>query len=408
MNDFHLPAHSEILPTSISEALPVINQAEEIFPYVQEMRRYFHMHPELSMEEEQTCRRICEELEKMGIPYKIIPPYGVVGYITGERSGKTVALRADMDGLKVQEVNDVPYKSCTPGKMHACGHDAHMAILLGAAKLLMENRSAINGTVKLFFQQGEEVGQGAPRIVEAGEVDDCGAVFGLHQMTSFKVGEVAIRDRAATGNNAIFTVKVKGRGGHASQPHETIDPITATAVMINSLQQMISRESDPAESVVLSVGYVDTSSHSCNVIPDEANFGGTVRFCNPALAPALEESFRRIVSTIAQAHRAEVEIFYQNVAESVYNDPALTRFASKVLESVVGPINVKSGNQWTASEDFWEYQRKAPVMYFWLGAGNDVMTQPLHSPSYDIDESALMWGSAIFYKLAVDYLNSVK
>lgn len=406
MNMNSWPIHSEINNINLSETRLLTQTFEEMSPYLQKLRRQFHMYPEVSMEEAKTSLMIREELEKLNIPYTIVEPYGIVGYIKGERLGKTVGLRADMDALMITEQNDIPYKSQNQGVMHACGHDVHMAMLLGAAKELVSHKSEIKGIIKLIFQQAEENGKGAPLIVKSGEIDDCSAIFGLHQTTEMCVGKVSIKQKEITGNNVIFTVKVKGHGGHGSEPHNTVDPIASTISILNSLQQLISREIPSYENVVLSIGYIDTSSHSCNVIPNEVNFGGTIRFANYNLKERLEEVFRRIVSSVAQAHRTEVDILYLNVATSVYNDTELTRFAGKVIESVVGSENLILANQWLASEDFWEYQNKVPVTYFFMGSGSDKYNQPLHSPLFNIDEASMSRGAMLFYKLAIDYLNS--
>lgn len=366
------------------------------------------MHPEPVLQEEQTSLKIQQELEALGISWEVVKPYGVVGTIEGTMPGGTVALRADMDALPIQEVADVSYKSVNDGFMHACGHDAHIAMLLGAAKILSENRDKIRGRVKLIFQEAEEIGAGALLMLESGVLDDCKAVFGLHQSAEYQTGDFLLKSGDFTAANVIFKVKIKGKGAHGSKPHQSIDSVVAAAAVIQNLQTIVSREMDPAQAVVMTVGYISSQTCRCNIITEEVEFGGTIRFMDSDLKDKLEQAFHRIVKNTAEAFRAEAEVQYQNVCVPVYNDKHLTEFVKNVLISICGDDKVFSQTQMTAAEDFAFYQQQLPGVYYFMGAGNESCHFPLHSSSYDIEENALILGAASHCKIAVDYLEAVK
>ncbi len=402
------PAHSKILNAVISDGNWYRKQAEYVFTYVRELRRYFHNNPEQVMEERGTSEKICEELEKLQIPYTIIPSYGVVGIIEGEMPGRTAALRADMDALPIQELGNPPYKSKNDGCMHACGHDAHMAMLLGAAKILAGHREKLCGNVKLIFQQAEEIGAGALIMLRAGVLDDCSAIFGLHQSAEYPTGSFFMDEKDFTAANVIFKVKVSGGGGHGSQPQLSVDPVVAASAMIQSLQTLVSRETDPEEMAVVTVGYINSSTSRCNIITEEVEFGGTIRYRKTELCEVFEHSFYRVLRNIGAAYRVEVGIEYHNVCVPVYNDPVLADFTRQVLESLAGKEQVSDRMKTAAAEDFAFYQQQLPGMYFFMGSGDAEHTKPLHNPYYDINEDALIEGTAAYSKLAADYLLSTK
>lgn len=402
------PAHSKIKNAVITEGEWYRKQAEGSFAYVRELRRYFHQNPEQVMKEEQTSRRICKELDQMGISYMIVPPYGVVGVIDGKLPGRTVALRADMDALPIQELGNPPYKSQKDGCMHACGHDCHMSMLLGAAKILSENTDRLHGRVKLIFQEAEEIGEGALLMMKAGMLDDCSAIFGFHQSAEFPTGTFLMQEGDFTAANVIFVVNITGGGGHGSQPHLSRDPVVAASAMIQSLQTIVSRETDPEEMAVVTVGYINSSTSRCNIITEGVEFGGTIRYRNSELKDVFEQDFYRILKNIGAAYEVNVEIEYHNVCIPVYNDPALTEFTRQVLEALAGKEQVNDRMKTAAAEDFAFYQQQLPGMYFFMGSGDEEYTKPLHNPYYDIDEKALIEGTAAYTKLAVDYLLSTK
>lgn len=402
------PAHSKINHAVITDGEWYRKQAEEVFTYVRDLRRYFHQNPEHVMKEEETSRRICEELDQLGIPYTVVQPYGVVGVIDGEMPGRTLALRADMDALPIQELGNPPYKSLKDGCMHACGHDCHMSMLLGAAKVLSENRDKIHGRIKLIFQEAEEIGEGALLMMKAGMLDDCSAIFGLHQSAEFPTGTFMMEEGDFTAANVIFVVNVTGGGGHGSQPQLSRDPVVAAAAMIQSLQTIVSRETDPEEMAVVTVGYINSSTSRCNIITEGVEFGGTIRYRNSGLKDVFEQDFYRILKNIGAAYEVNVEIEYHNVCIPVYNDPALTDFTRQVLESLAGKGRVNDRMKTAAAEDFAFYQQQLPGMYFFMGSGDEEHGKPLHNPYYDIDENALIEGTAAYSKLAVDYLLSTK
>ena len=383
-----------------------LQEAKALFPTLQALRRHFHQYPELAMEERETARHICQTLKQWGISHRIVAPYGVVAEIQGRAAGKTVALRADMDALPLQELAEPAYKSLSDGCMHACGHDAHMAMLLGAAKLLSAHRDSFSGTVKLLFQEGEEIGVGALQMLEAGVLQDCSAIFGLHQSASYPTGQILVREKHFSAANVIFTVKLKGKGSHGSMPHQSVDPVLAAAALVQALQQIVSRELDPSESAVLSVGYIKSDTCRCNIIPEQTEIGGTIRYYHSHLAQTIEAAFRRMVEAVAKAYRVEPDIFYVNACVPVYNDPALTKLAAASAGGLSPDIHVTDQIQTAAAEDYAFYQQRLPGVFLFIGSGSEAHCQPLHSPYYDINESSLSIGCALYAKLAVDYLNT--
>ncbi|HAQ41169.1 MAG TPA: amidohydrolase, partial [Clostridiales bacterium] len=277
--------------------------------YIIDMRREFHMHPEISMHEERTAARITEELTKMGIPCVSIAGTGVIGIIKGGHEGKIIALRGDIDALSVTEKNDVPYKSQNKGIMHACGHDAHASMLLGAAAILNDMKDELNGTVKLLFQPGEEVAQGAKRMIEEGALNGVDEIFGMHVSGNIQAGKIAVGSGPRMASADMFKITVKGKGGHGSTPHLGVDALLAASAIVMNLQSIASREVSPMETVVVSVGKL-VAGERFNVIPDEAVMEGTTRCFSYELRDRLPEMIKRIAKSTAETYRAEAELEY--------------------------------------------------------------------------------------------------
>jgi len=384
----------------------IIKRARELSEYIIERRRDFHMYPELKYEEKRTSSIVEEELKKLGYEVVRVAETGVIGILKGKSSGRTVALRADMDALPVNEENDVPYKSRIPGKMHACGHDAHTAMLLGAAKILAEIRDHIRGTVKLIFQPAEEGGLGAKRVVEEGPLDDVNAFFGIHVWAELESGKIGIRSGPALASADAFRIELRGKGGHGASPHLSIDPIAAAVDIVNGLQKIISREIDPLEPAVISVTTIRAGT-TFNVIPERAEILGTIRTLNKKVREYIVKRLKEVAESYGKAMRCEVsaEISMENIPVTE-NDPNLAEFARNVLSKVFGSENIVEQNVTMGAEDFSFYSLKAPSLFIVLGIKNEEkgIVYPHHHPKFDVDEDVLWMGAAIYSLLAYKFL----
>ncbi|ASJ17224.1 peptidase M20 [Thermococcus chitonophagus] len=384
------------------ESKTIIEKARELEEYIIKMRREFHMYPELKYEEVRTSKIIREELEKLG--YKIIrtAETGVIGVLK-KGNGKTVALRADIDALPIQEENDVPYKSKIPGKMHACGHDAHTAMLLGAARVLRE--IPFDGTIKLIFQPAEEGGLGAKKIVEEGHLDDVDAIFGIHVWADLPSGVIGIRHGALLASADAFKVRIVGKGGHGAYPHQTIDPIAIAVELVDGYYKIPIREIDPIEPVVISVTSIKAGT-TFNVIPEEAEILGTIRTFNEKVRDFIVERMEKITREYADGMRgsAEFTLTMEHIPPTI-NDEKLAKFAREVLSPLGEIVEPKPS---LGAEDFAFYTTKAPGLFVLLGIKNEKkgIIYPHHHPKFDVDEAVLWKGTAIYSLLAIEYLKS--
>lgn len=380
--------------------------AKEYKEYTIDMRREFHAHPELSMHEERTSRRIKEELEKMGIPYVSMAGTGVLGTIEGKNPGKTVALRADIDALEIAEKRDVSYKSKNEGVMHACGHDSHAAMLLGAAKVLNDMKDEINGTVKLIFQPGEEVAQGAKGMIEDGALDGVDEVFGMHVMGNLPSGKIAVGSGPRMASADMFRIKVKGKGGHGSLPNLCVDAVVVASAIVMNLQTIASREIDPMETVVVSVGKLAAGSRF-NIIADDALIEGTTRCFSYEVREKLPEMIERIAKSTAASYRAEAEVEYKLLTAPTINHEVSTERARKSIEKIMSKDAVIEFPKQGGAEDFSEYLMKVPGTYVIVGTASEEKDTCYsnHHPKFDVDEDMLECGVALHSQYALDYLN---
>jgi amidohydrolase len=382
--------------------------AEEIGPGIVADRRDIHAHPELGYQERRTAALVAARLRDLGIEVRDgVGTTGVVGVIRGHSPGRTVLLRADMDALPIQEENEVPYASRTPGVMHACGHDAHTAILLGAARLLAERRAEIAGTVKLVFQPAEEGGAGALRMIEEGVLDDppVDAAFGLHVDADRYVGQVALRAGPAMAAADSFTITITGRGGHAASPHRAVDPIVVGAQMITALQTLVSREVSPTEPAVVTVASLSAGTTD-NVIPAVATLRGTVRTFSSEVRQQVEARLREIAQGIAAAMRATAEVSYRTGYPVLHNDPAQVELVRAVVGELLGPEAVVERGPVMGAEDFAFVLQRVPGAYLHLGVRNAAWTvpRPVHTAIFDLDEAALPIGAAVLTATALAFL----
>ncbi|MBN1333818.1 MAG: amidohydrolase [Synergistales bacterium] len=390
----------------------MLEEAEKQSGDIIELRRYFHSFPELSWEEVQTTSRIKEILEGMGFE-NIRTGFGgtecgLTAELTGKPEGPCVALRADIDALPLQEENDVPYRSRKDGVMHACGHDAHAAMLLGAARILAGMKDEIPGKVKLIFQPGEEAGfnSGAETMIREGALEGVDAVGGLHIWSNVPSGEVGFRKGAIMASADVWEVEIQGKGGHGSMPHKAVDPTIAAATIITTVQTVVSRELDPQETVVVSLGQIEAGT-APNIIPERAVLKGSIRTTSPAVREALPEKIERIMKGICEALRCRGNLVYTNIYPVTVNDPEITDMAVNMAEEMLGKECVKEADLVMGSEDFSYYEEQVPGTFFFLGSGNPEKgtEEQHHSPRFNVDEDVLYKGAALLAGFAWTYLD---
>ncbi|MCS7099062.1 MAG: M20 family metallopeptidase [Sulfolobales archaeon] len=380
----------------------IIELSKSLSSYVIEIRRDIHAHPELKYEEYRTSRLVEEELRKLGFEVLRVAGTGVVG-VMNFGGGRVVALRADMDALPIQEESDVPYKSRTPGKMHACGHDAHVAMLLGAARVLSSIREKLVGTVKLVFQPAEEGGAGAKKIVEEGALDDVSAIFGLHVWSELPSGVIATRKGPANASSTSILIRIRGLGGHAAHPELTRDPTVPAVDIYNAIQKIVSRSVDPFTPLVVSTPRFE-ASRAGNVIPDVVEIYGTIRAFDMSIRDRVLERIEKVVKHYAAAWDCEGSVEVVGTPyPPVVNTPELAEFALSVA-SKLGPTSEAPMSM--GAEDFSFYLQKAPGTFIILGIRNEGkgIVYPHHHPKFDVDEEVLWKGTALHTLLAYNYL----
>ena len=381
--------------------MPVKNRFAEMLPELTAIRRDFHEHPELLFDVHRTAARVADLLRDYGCDEVVtgIGRTGVVGVIKGrsDTSGRVVGLRADMDALPIIEATGVNYASKTPGKMHACGHDGHTTMLLGAAKYLCETR-AFDGTTVVIFQPAEEGGGGGREMVEDGMITRWGIqeVYGMHNMPGIPVGHFAIRPGAMMASADQFDIVVTGKGGHAARPHDCVDSTLVAAHIIVALQTIASRNVDPMKQVVVSVCTVETDSTAHNVIPQVVKLKGTVRTMDPVVQDMVEAAVSRVAGGTAMALGATVRVDYKRGYPVTINTPENTGFAAEVARAVSGHIDTDTPPLMGA-EDFSFMLNERPGAYIFLGNGNTAM---VHHPAYNFDDSAIPFGASWYAGMA--------
>ena len=375
--------------------------AHEVWPYVVEMRRDFHRHPEPSFEEFRTTDRIAEELDKMGIPYRRFEPTGLVGDIVGAKPGKCIFLRADIDALSVKEESGVEFASENEGFMHACGHDNHAAMLLGAAKILNSIKDELCGTVKVLFQPAEELAMGAKHIIAQGAIEGADAGFGMHIFAQMPVGQLGITSGVIHPAADYYKLDVHGVTSHGALPDEGVDATVAAAAIVMNLQTISSREFSPLEPVVVTVGTLH-SGQRFNVISNHAELEGTVRLFNEELHQKIPGMMARIAENTAAAFRCTAELDYQFKSDMLVNDEAMTELARGAALKVAGEEHIAPIRRSMGGEDFSAYTHIVPCAFVALGGGGEA---PQHSEKFCIDESAFETGVAMYAQVAVDFLN---
>ena len=379
--------------------------AKEYQAYLIEMRRWFHAHPEIGEKEFETSKKIKEELTKYGIEWRPCGlETGVLATVVGGKPGKTILLRADMDALPVPEETGFSFASRNPGFSHACGHDCHTASLLTTARMLHEHRGELCGTVKFAFQPAEEVGTGAPGMIRDGALEGVDGAFAIHIWSTIPSGKVSIKGGPPMAAVDKFTIDIQGKGGHASAPHECIDPIVCLGSMIQSLQTVVSRECNPADAAVLTIGKV-TSGTLWNVIPTSAYMEGTTRFFTRQLQKAFPEKMERMVQATAAAYGCKADMTYKSLIPPTINDDAAAEQVKASAAKIVSKENVIDIGPISTGEDFGIFLERVPGVLALVGVGNEACGAiwPQHSSRYTVDEDALLNSVMLYAQVAMDH-----
>lgn len=385
-------------------------RVEEIHEDLVDIRRYLHTHPELSYQEEKTMQYVSGKLTDLGIQHQTnIGGFGIVGIIEGKNpASKTIALRGDMDALPITEKNDVTYKSCNVGVMHACGHDVHTTNLLGAARLLNEVKDQLTGTIKLIFQPAEErLPGGASIMIKEGVLENpkVQTIVGQHVLPQMEVGRVGFRPGIYMASCDEIFIKVKGNGGHGAQPNLTVDTVLVASHIVIALQQIVSRNANPILPTVLSIGKI-IGEGATNVIPGEVYMEGTLRTFDEKWRADAKSKIRKIVEGVGESMGAEIELIIEDGYPYLQNDDALTNQSIEWAKEYLGEENVEMLPIRMTAEDFSYYTQKVPACFYRLGTGNisKGITSSIHTPTFDIDENALKIGAGLMAWLAYKQL----
>jgi hippurate hydrolase len=395
--------------------MQLIDRVVQFRVEIEQIRRDLHAHPELRFEEERTAGIVAAKLGQWGIDVTPgVGGTGVVGTLKCGSSRRSLGLRADLDALPITETNTFAHRSRYPGKMHACGHDGHTAMLLAAAKYLAESR-AFDGTVHFIFQPGEEGGAGAQRMIDDGLFARfaCDAVFGMHNWPGLKFGEFGVTAGPMMASSNEFDIRVRGRGAHAAMPHLGVDPVFVAVQIASGLQGIITRVKKPIDSAVLSVTMIQ-AGEATNVVPESARLAGTVRTFADAVTAEIEAQMKRIAEMTAAAHGAEAEVAFRWNYPPLVNHAAETEFAAEVMDSIVGTANVTRGIEPTmGSEDFAFMLQARPGTYVFIGngdgthrsAGHGAGPCTLHNPSYDFNDELIPLGATYWVRLVERFLS---
>jgi amidohydrolase len=382
---------------------------KELNDYIISRRRYFHENPELSFQESSTLAYLKKELESMGLNVTEIPKGGIFADLVCDRPGNSVAVRADIDALPVTEENDLPYVSKNRGVMHACGHDAHMAMLLGVVRMAVARKNDLRGKIRFMFQRAEERPPGgAVSLISGGVLNGMDFVIGQHVMSTIPAGKVALFPREAMANADEFTIRIHGKGGHGSAPHETVDALMISALYIAEAQTIVSRMIDPQEAGVVTFGTIN-SGYRYNIIAAHSEMTGTVRTFSEGVRKTIRVGLENLLSRICEAYGATYEFHYDEGYPAVLNSPQVTDIIGKAAEEILGKSVLLYPKPSMGGEDFAYYLQKIPGAFYFLGVGNQEkgISSPQHSPTYNVDEDTLLNGSRILLR-AVEKLASLQ
>lgn len=374
---------------------------DQLYSRLVMLRRWFHQHPELAFEEANTAERIIAELRRLDIEYLYSGVgHAVIGRISGrDPDGPAIALRAEMDALPGSETTGAPYASINEGKMHACGHGAHMAMLIGAAELMTVDPPP--GPVHLIFQPAEERGGGARTAISDGALENVAAIFAGHVTHEFVTGQIMVRDGSVTAQSDRFVIRVRGKGGHGARPHEAIDAVVVSGFLIIALQTLVSRETNPFHPAVVTIGKIRAGS-AANVIAEDAELEGSIRTSKPEVRRHILHGMERMISAAAELHNASIEIDFASGYPPVFNEPVATEVARAAAKEIAGNEKVVSSEYPSmGSEDFAFYLQHVRGAFVRFGArGENWEPIPLHSPAFDIDEKVLDIGARFYDRIA--------
>lgn len=381
----------------------VLSEARAVHPRVIAWRRQFHRHPELSMQEFSTTAAIADALKKMGLEPRLLKPTGCIVEITGAHPGPTVALRADIDAIPVTEKSGVDFSSENPGVMHACGHDTHAAMLLGAAQILSRLKDRLYGTARLIFQPAEETGRGAEVVFSQGGLDQAQAAFAIHIVSQAPANNVYVKSGALFPAVGVFTVRVRGVGCHGATPDKGADATLAASAVVMNLQSIVSRELPPMSPAVVTVGKLNSGT-GYNVLSGEAVMEGTVRIFDRKLHEQMPGIMERIANRTAEAYRCTAEVDYMFSNPALVTDEKVTQIARGAAVKILPKQQVITAFESAmGGEDFAAYTEHLPCSYVFLGGGG---TYPMHSEHLVLDEQALLTGTALDVQFALDYLSA--
>lgn len=365
-----------------------------------QFRRELHTYPELSLQEEVTSAKVAKKLAELNIPYQThVGGFGVVAELQGHGDGPTIALRADMDALPITEETELPFASQKKGIMHACGHDAHTAILLGAISLLKDE--PLNGKVKFIFQGAEEVNLGAASMIADGVLDDVDEIYGLHNLPTLSAGKLTTCVGPMMGSVDRIDIQIEGKGAHGAIPNEGVDPIVCASAIVLGLQSIISRELSPFEPAVITIGSIK-SGEANNVIPQYASLTGTVRTMNVDVQASMHERIQRTVNAIAESYRCQAKLTYTTQVPVLVNHQQQTEYVNAVIDRVLGPEARQEAKLTLAGEDFSLYLQQKPGAFFWLGSGpheNAEKSFGLHHPKFTLNEECIPIGAVVLAEL---------
>ena len=390
--------------------MDIKEKAENIKDYIIDMRRHFHQNPELSLEEFETTKKIVNELEKMSIEVSTFKDglTGCIGTIKGAKEGKTLLLRADIDALSVHEKTNLEFASRVDGKMHACGHDCHAAMLLGVAKILSEMKDKFSGNIKLFFQTAEEIGLGAKLSIEQGVMDNVDACYGVHVTPRFESPKINMQYGERMAATDVFKLTVEGTSSHGSSPHLGHDAIVASAAIITTLQTIVSRINNPLKPAVVTIGTIK-GGQRFNIIANEVIMEGNVRTFDEIFRKEIETHIREIAESVAKAHSCTAKLEYRYGTGVVLNkDKNLVDIAQNAVKKLYGEDSLVEMEKITGGEDFSLLMEKAPGIFGYIGTRNPKVPgseKINHHECFTVDEDALIRGTAVAVQFALDYLN---
>ena len=381
-------------------------EVKEIKQSIVSNRRDFHMHPELGFKEIRTSKIIAQKLSSYGLDVQTgVGKTGVVATLTGNTDGKTIALRADMDALPIQETGNLPFKSVHDGVMHACGHDGHMSMLLGAAKILSSKKDKINGTVKFIFQPAEEGLGGARYMIEDGVLEEVDEIYGAHLWNYQQYGTIGVKPGPIMAAADLFDIVIKGKGGHGATPHGTVDAIIVASQIIQSLQTIVSRNTNPLESTVVTIGKIN-GGYNFNVIADQVSMQGTTRAYTEKNRQLIKTRMSELLDGIGNAFNAKIKLNYKDGYPPVINNEEC---ATKLLSAATKVVGDGAGNPYLSmgGEDFSYFVNEKPGCFFFIGSApkdRELLSTPHHCSHFDIDEEALLIGTNTFIQLIEDLL----